>query len=135
MSKKEPLTYEKLRAFALSLGLPGIADTVSWGQPTLKAHGKLWLFWSPQENAPAFKVSIDERAMLVEADPETFYYTPHYKNHPWVLVRPDRVDLDWVRVNLMRVWREQAPKKLLKEFDARLTAPPSRKTKRAVKRP
>jgi hypothetical protein len=32
---------------ALGLGLPGVEETTSWGQPTLKAHGKLWVWWSP----------------------------------------------------------------------------------------
>lgn len=92
-------------------------DAVSWGQPSLKAHGKLWLFWSPSEDAPVFKVPFEERDMLVETDPATFFFTDHYRNHKLVLMRPDRVDLDWVRANLARVWREMAPKRVLKAYD------------------
>ena len=116
--RRQPLTYETLRDLALSLGLPGVTEAVSWGQPCLKAHGKLWFFWSPTEDAPVFKVPFDERDMLVEADPDTFFFTAHYQNHKLVLARPDRVDLDWARANLIRVWREQAPKRLLKAYDS-----------------
>ena len=116
--KRKALTYEDVRALALSLGFPGVAEAVSWGQPCLKAHGKLWFFWSPSEEAPVFKVPFEEREMLVEADPDTFFYTPHYQAHELILARPDRIDKEWIRQNLIRVWRRQAPKRMLKAWDA-----------------
>ncbi len=119
---KKALTYEDLRKLALSLGFPGVTEAVSWGQPCLKAHGKLWFFWSPSEDAPVFKVSFDERDMLVETDPDTFFFTPHYKAHQLVLARPDRIDSEWIRANLIRVWRQMAPKKVLKAWDIGLGA-------------
>lgn len=117
MPRSRPFTYESLRDLALSLKLPGVVEAASWGQPCLKAHGKLWFFWSPSENAPVFKVPFEERDMLVEADPQTFFFTDHYKRHELVLARPQRLDPDWARANLIRVWRKQAPKRLLKAFD------------------
>lgn len=118
-SGKSPLTWETLEAFALTLDLPRIEKTTSWGQPTLKAHGKLWVFWSPSENAPVFKVdNVDEREMLVEADPDTFFYTDHYKNHKLVLARPDRIDMEWAETRLRDTWRAMAPKRFLKAYDA-----------------
>ena len=92
-------------------------EVTSHGQPTLKAHGKLWVWWSPHEDAPVFKVPIEEREVLVEAEPETFFFTPHYRGYPLVLVRPEKLDLDWARANLIKVWRAQAPKRLLKVYD------------------
>jgi hypothetical protein len=115
----EPLTWESLREFALSLNLPNVEDAVSWGQPNLKAHGKMWVWWSPTENAPVFKTTFEEREFLIEVDAETFFFTPHYKSWPLILARPDKVDLDWVRVNLKRVWREQAKKTFLKKWDVK----------------
>lgn len=115
---KRPATFETLRKLALSLGLPGVTETTSWGQPCLKAHGKLWIWRSPHEDALVFKVPFEERDMLIEVDPETFFVTDHYRNYKLVLVRPERLDLDWARENLLRVWREQAPKRLLKAWDA-----------------
>jgi hypothetical protein len=110
--------WHRLKAMALSLGLPGVEETTSWGQPTLKAHGKLWVWWSPHEDAPVFKVPFEEREMLVESDPGTFFFTAHYKGHPLVLVRPEKLDLAWAKTNLIRVWRAQAPKRVLKAYDA-----------------
>jgi hypothetical protein len=113
--------WNSLKAMALGLGLPGVEETTTWGEPCLKAHGKLWTWWSPSEDAPVFKVPFEEREILVVAEPERFFFTPHYRNHPLVLVRPELLELDWAKANLMRVWRAQAPKRLLKEFDAMST--------------
>jgi hypothetical protein len=110
--------WESLKALALGLDLPGVEETTTWGEPCLKAHGKLWVWWSPSEDAPVFKVALEEREILVEAEPERFFFTAHYRNHPLVLVRPEMLDSDWARANLIRVWRAQAPKRLLKAFDA-----------------
>jgi hypothetical protein len=103
---------------ALKLKLPHVEETTSWGEPALKAHGKLWVWWSPNEDAIVFKVPLEEREILVEAEPDTFFFTPHYKNYPMVLMRPDKIDIDWAQNNLVQVWRAQAPKRVLKAYDA-----------------
>ena len=117
MKRERRVDWDRLKALALGLGLPGVEETTSWGQPTLKAHGKLWVWWSPHEDAPVFKVSFEEREVLLEAEPDTFFVTPHYRGHQLVLVRPERLDLAWARHNLMRVWRAQAPKRVMKALD------------------
>jgi hypothetical protein len=107
-----------LWALAHSLDLEGITETISWGQPTLKAFGKIWFYWNPKENAPVFKVSsFDERDMLIEADPETFFTTDHHRPHAIILVRPERLDPEWARQNLLRVWKAQAPRRVLKHLE------------------
>jgi hypothetical protein len=104
------IDWERLKTIALSLGLPGIEETTSRGQPTLKAHGKLWVWWSPHEDALVFQVAFEEREILVEAEPSAFFVTAHYKGHPLVLVRPEKLDLEWAKASLIRVWRAQAPR-------------------------
>jgi hypothetical protein len=122
MKPERRLDWDRLKAVALGLDLPGVEETTSWGQPTLKAHGKLWVWWSPHEDAPVFKVAFEEREVLLEVNPDTYFVTPHYKSHPLVVVRPERLDLDWAKANLLRVWRVQAPKRVLKAHDAARSA-------------
>jgi hypothetical protein len=117
-AKAKVLVYADIKKLALSLGLPGVTEAVSWGQPCLKVNGKLWFFWSPSENAPVFKVPFEERDMLVETDPETFFITPHYRAHQLVLARPERIDKEWISANLARVWRQLAPKRMVTAWDA-----------------
>lgn len=117
MGRRKAVAYEDIRTLALSLGFPGVVEAESWGQPCLKAHGKLWYFWSPKEQAPVFKVPFEERDFLIESDPDTFFFTDHYRNHQLVLARPDRIDTDRIKANLIRVWRELAPRRVLKKWD------------------
>lgn len=109
--------WPTLKALALGLALPQVTEAVSWGNPCLKAHGKLWTWWSPQEDAAVFKLSHEERELLVELDPGRFFVTAHYRPHPLVLMRPEAFDPEWARANLIRVWRAQAPKRWLKAYD------------------
>ncbi len=110
--------WTELRELALSLGLPQVTDAVSWGNPNLKAHGKMWTWWSPMIDAAVFKGSIEEREFLLEADPETFVMHPHYANSGVILVAGGKIDPDWAKARLIATWRNQAPKRFLKEFDA-----------------
>jgi hypothetical protein len=114
---KPPLTWAEFRATALALDLPNVIETTAWGNPVLKAHGKMWCWWSPTEDAPVFKVSKDEREMLIELDPKVFFVTDHYRPHGLVLARPDKVDRDWAKGKLLQMWREMAPKKVLKAWE------------------
>lgn len=114
---KTPLTWPEFRAMALALDLPNIVETTAWGNPALKAHGKMWAWWSPTEDAPVFKVSKDERDMLIELDPAVFFVTDHYRPHGLVLARPDKVDPAWATARLLQMWRDMAPKKVLKAWE------------------
>jgi hypothetical protein len=117
MAKKRIKTREDLWALALSLDLPHVVETTSWGEPMLKAHGKMWAWWSPSAHVPVFKTAFAERDFLIDIEPETFFVTPHYKGHQLVLARPEKLDPDWARARLIKTWRDMAPKKVLKAYD------------------
>lgn len=110
--------WPELRLLALSLGLPGVADATSWGNPNLKAHGRMWCWWSPLIDAAVFKGSVEEREALHEADPDTFPVHPHYARYGAILVAGGRLDPDWARARLLHSWRALAPKRLLRDWDA-----------------
>ena len=110
------LSFEDLRAMVLAL--PDAVETTSWDARSFKVNGKVILFWNPTHDAPVFKVPIEERDFLMEADPETFFTTDHHRPWPLVLARPGRLDPGWARANIERVWRAQVRKRTLKEWDA-----------------
>jgi hypothetical protein len=111
-------SWPELRAFALGLNLPQVSLATPWGHEALKAHGKLWCYWSAYEDAAVFKSPRDERDMLMQADPDTFFLHPHYAPHALVLVRAGRIDPAWARPRLIRQWREAAPRRWLRDWDA-----------------
>lgn len=112
-------TYIELRDLALSLDLPGVTEAAPHGHPCLKAHGRMWCIWSPYVDAAVFRASHDERDMLMAADPQTFLLHPHYANYDYVLVRAGHIDPDWAKARLLAQWRDTAPKRLLKAWEAR----------------
>ena len=106
-------TWPEMKDFALGLDLPRVEEATSWGNPVLKAHGKLWTWWSPYIDAALFKCGKDEREMLRAADPETFPVHKHYEAHNLILVAAGRIDRGWAEARLMQTWQDMAPKKVL----------------------
>lgn len=111
-------TYAGLRLLALSLNLPRVEDGTGWGNSCLRAHGKMWVWWSPYMDAAVFSCLRDERDMLLAADPDTFALHPHYAAHPLILVRAGHIDPGWAKARLTARWRDLAPKRWLKDWDA-----------------
>ncbi|MDZ7872815.1 MAG: MmcQ/YjbR family DNA-binding protein [Rhizobium sp.] len=108
------ITLDTLRQIILAL--PTTEETTSWGAVSFKVNGKAMLFWSPTHDCPVFKVPYEERDHLIEMDPDTFFTTDHHRPHRLVLARPDRLDIEWARENLTRVWRAQAKKAVVKAW-------------------
>lgn len=111
------MDWAAYRELALSLKLPNVVETTAWGNPCLKTHGKLWAWWSPSEDAPVFKMAKEEREFLIEVDPETFFVTDHYRSHNLVLVYPQKLDLEWAKLHLLKTWKSMAPKRVLKAYE------------------
>ena len=61
--------------------------------------------------------SIDERDMLIEAEPSLFHVTDHYRDYPMVLARLGKLDVGTLKAMLERRWREIYPKKMLKALE------------------
>ena len=111
-----PMPSEDVRALALSL--PHVEEAQSYGKPAYKAFGKFLTRVRGEDNSLVLHCTFDEREMLMEAEPQTFHITPHYKDYPSVLARLDSVDPGTVRNFLERRWRQIAPKKFLSVHDA-----------------
>ncbi|HXC57152.1 MAG TPA: MmcQ/YjbR family DNA-binding protein [Rhizomicrobium sp.] len=127
-----PITKADLKKIALSF--PGANESSSYGQPSFKIEKKFFTRLRSEDDSIVLIVaSIDERDMLLEADPKTFFITDHYKNYPSVLVRIARIDAKTLRAMLERRWRAIAPKKLLGE-SAKPSPAPLRKAATAKKR-
>lgn len=99
----------------LVLALPGVEPGTSYGQPSFKLNGKFFTRVRPEDGSAVLQdVPPDEREALMEAEPEVFHLTDHYRNYPMVLARLEAASVDQVRGLLERSWRRRAPKRLLK---------------------
>jgi hypothetical protein len=56
--------------------------------------------------------------MLIEAAPETFHFTDHYRHYPIVLARIATLDPGSLRRFLERRWRKIAPKAAVRAWEA-----------------
>ena len=92
-----------------------------------------WWTWpnASSRSEPAFRaaeavgirIAHDfEKEALIEIDPAAFFTEPHYDGFPAILVRLDAVDMAMLEKLIGDAWRIQAPKRLLKELDARDSA-------------
>jgi hypothetical protein len=81
--------------------LPDVELTTTWGQPTLKVRGKMFVciasHKSAEPNTLVVMMDFADRDALVEDDPATYYLKAHYLNYPCVLVRLPRVRADALR--------------------------------------
>ena len=100
------------------LALPDTVQTMSWDARSFKVNGKVILYWNPTHDAPVFKVPVEERDFLIEADPGTFFTTDHHRPWALVLARPEGLDAGWARANIERVWRAQAKRATVRSWDA-----------------
>jgi len=64
-------------------------------------------------------VDLDEKDVLIAAEPGVFFTEPHYNGFPAVLVRLDAIDTDELEELIIEAWRCQAPRALVQEFDQR----------------
>jgi hypothetical protein len=104
----------------LVLSFPETEPGSHYGQPCWKAFGKFLTRIRDEDDSLVLgAVPNDERDMLVEAEPETFHFTDHYKGYPYVLARIVSIDPAQLRGFLTRRWRLNAPKAYLKDWDAR----------------
>jgi hypothetical protein len=99
----------------VGLELPGVTETVKYdGSPVLRLGGSFLASLAMHESAEPGTLVVrsarDERGLLLEEAPETYYLTGYYRRHPVVLVRLARIDRDALRDLLARSWRLTLPK-------------------------
>jgi len=118
------MTLEEMREIALSF--PGCTEGMSYGRPSFLVNKKFFTRLRREDDSLVLlEVSFDEREMLIEAEPETFHFTAHYKDYPSVLARMASLHPGSFRNFLDRRWRKIAPKKAVKERDAGASLEPS----------
>jgi len=111
------MTWDDVRQIALSF--PGAEESTSYGTPSFKVKGKFLTRLRPEDQSIVLvDVSFDEREMLMEAEPQTFHFTAHYKDYPAVLARLESLHPGSLRAFLERRWRNVAPKTVIKAYDA-----------------
>jgi hypothetical protein len=86
---------------SIGRALPDVEVTTTWGKPTLKVGGKMFVciasHKSAEPNTLVVMMDFADRDALIEDDPDTYYLKDHYLNYPCVLVRLSRIRADALR--------------------------------------
>jgi len=69
-------------------------------------------------NTAVLMCPLEEKEMLMAAAPGVYFETDHYKGWPTVLVRIHEIDAGELAHRLRRAWLMQAPKTLVRQFQA-----------------
>jgi hypothetical protein len=84
----------------------------------MKVRGK-FLMRVKDSDTLVFRCPLEEKEMLMEAAPDIYFETDHYKGWPAVLVRLSRISDAELRHCVERAWRLQAPAKLVAQQAAK----------------
>lgn len=110
------MTEDEFRQVCLSF--PHTEEGVSYGRPSFKTRGKFLTRIRAEDASAVFvNVPFDEREFLMEADPETFHLTPHYKDYPSVLARLSGLTAEQARGFIERQWRKNVTKAMVKAYE------------------
>ena len=115
-----------VRARKICLALPDAVEVEAWGAPTFRVK-KLFAMYASKENhhgggrnALWLKATPANQSLMLAAHPDRFFKPPYVGPSGWVGVWLDS-NTDWPELASLveDAWRQIAPKKLVKTFDAR----------------
>jgi Uncharacterized protein conserved in bacteria len=111
-TKRKPVTFDLIRELAMKH--PGVEDGTSYGTPALRVKGKFMARLKEDGQSVVFRVTFDERDLLMQTKPEVFYITDHYLGYPAVLMRLSEATAAEAADVVAMAWRFVAPKRLQK---------------------
>jgi hypothetical protein len=121
----------------LALALPETSESTTRGNAAWKVRDKLFVWERPLRQsdlralgdaAPdgpilgARAEHLGAKEVLIHADPDIFFTTPHFDGYPAVLVRLERISVDELAEVILDAWFARAPKRLAAAHASRIAA-------------
>jgi hypothetical protein len=97
------------------LPLPGVTEKMCFGTPAFYVSKKI--FTRIKEDGENLVLGTLERDKWMQAKPEVYHITDHYRNYDYMLVRLDKVDPDELKKLLITAWSNKATSKLISEYE------------------
>ena len=114
----DDLSQAFAKLVAAAEGLPEIERSAHYGTPSLKVRKK-FLCRVKDSDTVVVTCPLEEKELLIEAAPEFYFETDHYKGWPAILVRVHAIPAEELRLRIRRAWQMQAPKSLQKARQGR----------------
>lgn len=109
------MKFEAVRQIALEF--PGVEEGLSYGTPAFRVGGKFLARLREDGESLAIKCGFDERDFRLQADPNVFFTTEHYRGYPTVLVRLSAIRPTVLRDVMEQAWRRSAAKRVVAAYD------------------
>ncbi|HEY2010281.1 MAG TPA: hypothetical protein VGH23_14925 [Rhizomicrobium sp.] len=78
----------RAQGWKIALAISGTEEVLWFNKPAVFLHGQFLTKVHDKEEAMTLRVSsMEMRDMMLEAEPELFYITDHYRNFPFILAR------------------------------------------------
>lgn len=100
------------------LQLPGVSIGTFMNRPSLRHRGKS-IFGSKGGESLVVHCPLEIKELLLEAEPEIFFETDHYKGYPAVLIRPEKIDRERLKERVTAAWRMNATKRQISQYESR----------------
>jgi hypothetical protein len=97
----------------MALALPGVVEGTAYRTPAFRVGGRFFFRLREDGATLAVRIDFDTREALLQARPEAFFITEHYRGYPAMCVRLAAVRRPELKAVLEQAWRQIAPKKLV----------------------
>jgi len=98
----------------LALALPGVVEGTAYRTPAFRVRGRFFFRLREDGATLAIRIDFDTREELMQARPEAFFITDHYRGYPAMCVRLATVRPPELKALLEQSWRQVAPKALVR---------------------
>ena len=98
--------WDAVRAFALTL--PDTYVESFYGRPAPKVNKNAFVSKGGKPGSLHVRSPHDEKAVLIDTEPATFWQTPHCANWPGPLVRYGSADPERIALVIRRAWWDLA---------------------------
>lgn len=103
----------------ICLALPGVEEGTSYGTTAFRVRKKLLVRMKEDGETLVLKTDgLDDKEILLAAQPDLFFETDHYKGWPAVLVRLAKISDARLKALIETAWRREAGPKLLAQLAA-----------------
>jgi hypothetical protein len=112
-----PVSFDDVREMAMAL--PEVQEGTWYGTPGFHVRKKFFLRLKEDGETLVLRINLFERGYLLDAEPDAFFITDHYRDWPAVLARLPAVTPGRLRERIEDAWRMMAPRRLVDELDRR----------------
>jgi hypothetical protein len=122
--RKTPAGLPVADARRLLLALENVVEGTSYGMPSFLLNGRFLARFRDDDTVLVLRIaSIDDRDVVMQLQPDAFFFTDHYRDYPAVLIRLAKVPRPLFRDVVTQAWQHVS------------TRPPARpRKKRKAKR-